>query len=86
MIAQVYPEQMEIRKGSHRIFSVRLHFVFVTRYRTKVITAQMLERLREMSWQVCQTNFCAILPHSATLRVGTVALSFNLGYLLFIRF
>lgn len=52
------------RKGSHSVFSVRLHFVFVTHYRRKVITAPMLERLREMFWQVCKTMDCELLEFS----------------------
>ena len=52
---------MKPRKGSHSVFSVRLHFVFVTHYRRKVITAQMLERLREMIWQVSRKMDCELL-------------------------
>ena len=50
---QVGAESMGIRKGSHSVFSVRLHFVFVTHYRRKAITASMLERIKEMFGQVC---------------------------------
>lgn len=52
------------RKSSHSVFSVRLHFVFVTHYRRKIITAQMLERLREMSWQVCKKMDCELIEMS----------------------
>jgi putative transposase len=52
------------RKGSHSIFSVRLHFVFVTRYRRKVIHAAMLQRMREMFMQVCKTMDCELLEFS----------------------
>jgi len=52
---------MHIRKGSHSIFSVKLHFVFVTRYRRKAITAPMIERMREMFYQVCKTMDCELL-------------------------
>ncbi len=55
---------MSARKGSHSVFSVRLHFVFVTHYRRKVITAPMLERLREMFRQVCKTMDCELLEFS----------------------
>lgn len=55
---------MHVRKGSHSVFSVRLHFVFVTHYRRKVITAPMLERLREMFWQVCRKMDCELLEFS----------------------
>ncbi len=55
---------MKTRKGSHSVFSVRLHFVFVTHYRRKVITAPMLERLREMMWQVCRKMGCELIEFS----------------------
>lgn len=49
------------RKGSHSVFSVKLHFVFVTRYRYKVITGEMLLRMQEMFSQVCKTMDCELL-------------------------
>jgi putative transposase len=49
------------RKGSHSVFSVKLHFVFVTRYRHKVITAEMLTRMEKMFSQVCKTMDCELL-------------------------
>lgn len=55
---------MIARKGSHSVFSVRLHFVFVTHYRRKVITALMLERLQEMFMQVCRKMDCELLEFS----------------------
>jgi putative transposase len=50
-----------IRKGSHSVFSVKLHFVFVTRYRRKAITAEMMTRMRQMFEQVCKTMDCELL-------------------------
>ncbi|MGQ4648555.1 IS200/IS605 family transposase [Lyngbya aestuarii] len=52
---------MQARKGSHSIFSVRLHFVFVTHYRRKVLTAKMLDRLQEMVKQVANKMFCELI-------------------------
>jgi putative transposase len=49
------------RKGSHSIFSVKLHFIFVTRYRRKAINAAMLVRMQEMFSQVCTTMDCELL-------------------------
>ena len=50
-----------VRKGYHSVFSVKLHFVFVTRYRRKAITAEMMTRMREMFSQVCKTMDCELL-------------------------
>ena len=45
------------RKGSHSVYSIHLHLVFVTKYRRKVITAPMLERMNEIFGRVCwKTN------------------------------
>jgi putative transposase len=55
---------MQSRQSSHSIFSVRLHFVFVTHYRRKVITAEILIRLREMMAQVCKTMNCELIEFS----------------------
>lgn len=44
---------MKPHKGSHSVYSIHLHFVFVTRYRRKVITPLMMERLREIFQRVC---------------------------------
>ena len=52
------------RKGSHSVFSVRLHFVFVTHYRRKAITAPMLERIKQMFDGVCKTMECELLECS----------------------
>ena len=58
---QLYSVKMKPRKGSHSVFSIRLHLVFVTHYRRQVITAPMLERLREMMWQVCRKMDCELI-------------------------
>ena len=48
---------MRPRKGSHSVYSIHLHLVFVTKYRRKVITSLMLERMNEIFGQVCcKTN------------------------------
>jgi putative transposase len=52
---------MKPNKSSHAIFSIRLHLVFVTHYRKKAITAQMLERLNEMFSQVSTKMGCKLI-------------------------
>ena len=41
------------RKGSHSVFSIHLHLVFVTKYRRQVLTAAMLERMTDILAGVC---------------------------------
>lgn len=52
------------RKGSHSVFSVHLHLVFVTKYRRQAITAPMLERLREIFANVCIKTKCQLIEFS----------------------
>ena len=55
---------MVSRKGSHSVFSIHLHLVFVTKYRRKVITALMLERLHELFANVCIKTKCQLVEFS----------------------
>jgi putative transposase len=52
---------MPVRKGSHSVFSIHLHFVFFTKYRRKVLTAQILERMREIFAHVCVKTKCRLI-------------------------
>lgn len=52
---------MKARKGSHSVFSVRLHFAFVTHYRRKALNAKMLDRLKEMVEQVSNKMDCRLI-------------------------
>lgn len=51
---------MQARKGSHSVFSVQLHMVFVTKYRRKVITKPMKQRLQEVLANVCIKTKCRL--------------------------
>lgn len=42
-----------LNKGSHSVYSIQLHLVFVTKYRRKVITPEILTRLQEIFSNVC---------------------------------
>lgn len=52
---------MKARKSSHSVFSVRLHFVFVTHYRRKALDAKMLSRLEEMVKEVSEKMKCELI-------------------------
>ncbi|MEQ8466333.1 MAG: IS200/IS605 family transposase [Coleofasciculus sp. E1-EBD-02] len=56
--------QVKARKGSHSVFSVQLHIVFVTKYRRKVITSGMLERLHEVLANICIKTKCRLVEFS----------------------
>ncbi len=55
---------MAARKGSHSVFSIHLHLVFVTKYRRKTITAPILERLHEIFANVCIKTKCRLIEFS----------------------
>ncbi|KYC38910.1 transposase [Scytonema hofmannii PCC 7110] len=51
---------MFMRKGSHAIFNIQLHIVFVTKYRHKIINEAMLASIRNTLTRVCEKNKCML--------------------------
>lgn len=45
---------MKPNKGSHSVYSIHLHLVLVTKYRRKVITLPMIERMVEIFQNICK--------------------------------
>ncbi|MFB2833010.1 IS200/IS605 family transposase [Floridanema evergladense] len=52
------------RKGAHSVFSIHLHFVFVTKYRRKVLTSEIIDRLHDIFANVCVKNQCHLIEFS----------------------
>jgi putative transposase len=46
--------KMEYRYGSHTVFNIEYHFVWVTKYRYKVLTGDVAQRVRELVRQTCE--------------------------------
>ena len=46
---------MEYRYGSHTVFNIEYHFVWVTKYRYKVLTGDVGLRVRELIRQGCES-------------------------------
>jgi putative transposase len=46
---------MDYRYASHTVYQIEYHFVWVTKYRYKVLTLEVAERVRELVRQVCTT-------------------------------
>jgi len=44
---------MEYLYGSHTVYQIEYHFVWVTKYRYKVLTGDVAERVRELVRQTC---------------------------------
>ena len=45
---------MEYRYGSHTVFKIQYHFVFVTKYRYQVLKGDVGLKVRELIRQTCQ--------------------------------
>jgi putative transposase len=48
--------QTILRRGSHVVFSIQLHIVFVTKYRRNVLTQSMLEAMKPVLERVLESN------------------------------
>ena len=46
----------DYRHGSHTVFSIHLHLVWITKYRKKVLTGPVALRLRDMIREICQKS------------------------------
>ena len=49
------------RKGSHTVYDIKYHIVWITKYRKGVMTGLVAERCREIIRQVCKENEVEIL-------------------------
>ena len=45
---------MEYRYGSHTVFNIEYHFVWVTKYRYKVLQGEVALRVKELVHQTCE--------------------------------
>ena len=46
---------VEYKKSSHTVYDIKYHFIWVTKYRYKILDKSIGERLRELIRQGCQT-------------------------------
>ena len=44
----------EIRTGRHCVFNIHIHLVFVTKYRRKVFTSNILDEMKNVFGKVCE--------------------------------
>ena len=49
------------RKGSHTLFDLKYHLVWVTKYRKQVLVGGVAERTRELIREICKSNEVEIL-------------------------
>jgi len=55
---------VEYRKGNHTVYDIKYHVVWVTKYRKKVLTRAIGERLRELIRQGCESIGITIVQGS----------------------
>lgn len=55
---------VDYKKGSHTIYDIKYHVVWVTKYRYKILTKVIGERLRELIRQGCETIEVTIVQGS----------------------
>jgi len=63
------------RTSSHSRYDLKYHFVWVTKYRKKVLTGEVGLRVRELVREVCRTNEIEILQGSVSVDHVHVLLS-----------
>ena len=51
----------EYRKGAHTVYDIQYHLVWVTKYRYKVLRAEVAERTRELIRQICMSREVVIV-------------------------
>jgi putative transposase len=54
----------EYRKGSHSIYDIKYHLIWVTKYRYQVLQGKIAERLRELIRQGCEARGMTIIQGS----------------------
>ena len=52
---------MDYRYGSHTVYQIEYHFVWVTQYRYKVLKGEVAERVRQLVRQTCEAFEIRIL-------------------------
>jgi putative transposase len=58
---------MDYRTGSHTVYNIEYHFVWVTKYRYKVLTGDVAARVRELVRQTCEAFEIRILKGVVSL-------------------
>ena len=57
----------EFRKGSHTVYDIEYHIVWITKYRYKVLQGKIAERLRELLRQGCEAHKITIIRGGVNL-------------------
>lgn len=55
---------MTYRRGSHSIYDLKYHLIWCTKYRYRVLTGEVGNRVREIIREICAANYIDILSGS----------------------
>ena len=53
--------EKDYRRGAHTVYDLKVHLVWVTKYRYKVLTGEIALRARDLIRQICMTRDIKIL-------------------------
>ena len=59
-----YYLSMEYRKGSHSTYDLKYHIIWCTKYRYRVMTGEVAQRVRGLIREVCTANYVDIITGS----------------------
>jgi putative transposase len=51
----------EYLQGSHSVFLIHLHFVWITKYRKNILTGDVALKLREITREICAPESIEII-------------------------
>lgn len=57
---------MDYKHGSHSIYDLKYHVVFCTKYRYRILTGEVGQRVRELIREICMTNYVDIVSGSVS--------------------
>jgi len=52
---------VEYRTSGHTVFDIKYHFVWITKYRYKILRGRVAERARDLLRQICQARDAVIV-------------------------
>ena len=55
---------MTYRKGSHSTFDLKYHIIWCTKYRYRILTQEVANRVRELIREICRANYVDIMSGS----------------------
>ncbi len=55
---------MTYRKGSHSTFDLKYHIIWCTKYRYRILTQEVANRVRELIREICRANYVDVLSGS----------------------